>query len=100
MKPGTGITRKRVSPGTGTTTEGIPGDTATLETHGLSLINFHRVLIAVAILFCAGYGVYEFLAFAESGGIGSLMIAGFFLVVAVGLAYYLRHLKRFLGVDE
>ncbi len=80
--------------------ERVPGETATLETQGLSLINFHRVLIAVAIFFCAGYGVYEFLAFAESGRIGSLMIAGFFLVVALGLAYYLWHLKRFLGVDE
>ena len=66
----------------------------------MSLINFHRVLIAIAILFCAGYGVYELLEFNESGGTGSLLISAFFLVATAGLAYYLWHLKRFLGVDE
>ena len=71
-----------------------------LETHGLSLISFHRILIAVAILFCAGYGVYELSAFARSGETGSLFISGFFFVVTAGLAYYLWHLKRFLGVKD
>ena len=71
-----------------------------MEAHGLSLISFHRILIAVAILFCAGYGVYELSAFARSGGTGSLLISGFFFVVTAGLTYYLRHLKRFLGVEE
>jgi hypothetical protein len=66
----------------------------------MSLVNFHRVLIAIAIFFCAGYGVYELMGFTESGEMGSLLISGFFLVVTVGLAYYLRHLKRILGVDE
>ncbi len=66
----------------------------------MSLINFHRVLIAVAILFCASYGVYELTVFTESGEVGSLLLSGFFLVVTVGLSYYLRHLKRILGVDE
>ena len=66
----------------------------------MSLINFHRVLIAVAILFCAGYGMYELVGFNQSGETGSLLLAGFFLAVSVGLAYYLWHLKRILGVDE
>ena len=38
--------------------------------------------------------------FTENGEIGSLLISGFFFVVTVGLAYYLRYLKRILGVDE
>ena len=71
-----------------------------MERHGLSLISFHRILIAVAILFCAGYGVYELSAFARNGETGSLLISGFFFVVTAGLTYYLRHLKRFLGVEE
>ena len=71
-----------------------------METHGLSLISFHRILIAVAILFCAGYGVYELSAFARNGETGSLLISGFFFVVTAGLTYYLRHLKRFLGVED
>ncbi len=66
----------------------------------MSLVNFHRVLIAIAILFCGSYGVYELVEFTENGETGSLLISGFFLVVTVGLAYYLRHLKRILGVDE
>ena len=70
-----------------------------MEMHGLSLISFHRILIAVAILFCAGYGVYELSAFARNGETGSLLISGFFFVVTAGLTYYLRHLKRFLGVE-
>jgi hypothetical protein len=66
----------------------------------LSLINFHRVLIVTAILFCAGYGAYELLGFTRGGGSGSLVIAGVFFVFAAGLSYYLRHLKRILGVEE
>ena len=66
----------------------------------MSLVNFHRVLIAIAILFCGAYGVYELVEFTENGETGSLLISGFFLVATVGLAYYLRHLKRILGVDE
>ena len=71
-----------------------------MEMHGLSLISFHRILIAVAILFCAGYGVYELSAFARSGETGSLFISGFFIVVTAGLIYYLWHLKRLLGVED
>jgi hypothetical protein len=71
-----------------------------METHGLSLISFHRILIAVAILFCAGYGVYELSEFSRNGETGSLLISGFFFVVMAGLTYYLRYLKRFLGVED
>ncbi len=70
------------------------------EKHGLSLINFHRVLIAFAILFCGGYGAYELLAFNEDGETLSFVISGFFLASALGLSYYLWHLKRILGVNE
>ena len=65
------------------------------EIQGLSLISFHRFLITAAILFCAGYGVYELLAVN-----GSLVVSGFFFVFTAALTYYLRHLKRFLGVEE
>lgn len=66
----------------------------------MSLINFHRVLISVAILFCGGYGLYELSGFNEDGETISLVISGFFLASTVGLSYYLWHLKRILGVDE
>ena len=70
------------------------------ERHGLSLINFHRILIGFAILFCAGYGAYELPALNGDGGSGSLALSGFFFVCAAALGYYLWHLKSILGVDE
>ncbi len=66
----------------------------------MSLISFHRILIAVAILFCAGYGVYELPALTGSGGDGSLVLSAFFFVCAAALGYYLWRLKSILGVDE
>ena len=66
----------------------------------MSLISFHRVLIAAAILFCAGYGVYEIAAPTGEGGDGSLILSGVFFLLAAGLTYYLWHLKSILGVDE
>ncbi len=66
----------------------------------MSLINFHRVLIAFAILFCGGYGAYELFAFSRDGGNVSLVLSGFFFVCAAGLSYYLWRLKHFLGVEE
>ncbi len=66
----------------------------------MSLIGFHRVLIAAAILFCGGYGTYELLAFTRGGGNGSLVISGVFFDFTAGLTYYLWHLRRFLGVEE
>ncbi len=63
----------------------------------MSLISFHRILIAVAIFFCAGYAVYELPA-VEGGG--SLVISVVFFVFTALLSYYLWHLKRFLGVEE
>ena len=66
----------------------------------MSLINFHRVLIVAAILFCAGYGAYELSGIASEAGRGSVVISGFFFVCAVGLSYYLWRLKQILGVEE
>jgi len=66
----------------------------------MSLISFHRVLIVVAILFCAGYGGWELLAFTRGGGNGSLVISGVFFVFTAALSFYLWRLKRILGIEE
>lgn len=66
----------------------------------MSLISFHRVLIVTAILFCAGFGVYELVAFSKVGGNGPLVLGGVFLILAAGLSYYLLRLNRFLGYEE
>jgi hypothetical protein len=71
-----------------------------LEKHGLSLISFHRIIIAFAILFCAGYGAWELSRFVKGAGTGSLVISGLFFVFTAALAYYLWRLKFFLGSEK
>ncbi len=61
------------------------------------MIGFHRLLIATAILFCGGFAAWSFVAFRADGGTVSLVLATTFAAAAVALAYYLAHLKRFLG---
>lgn len=54
------------------------------------MIPFHRLLITAGIVFCAGFALWSLLRGSMALGIG-------FAVLAVGLGYYLRHLKRFIG---
>ena len=62
----------------------------------MSLVTFHRFLIATAIVFCLGYGAWEL-----NGAAGAGFVQGtVFIVLGVALAAYLRHLARFLGYDE
>lgn len=65
----------------------------------MSLIAFHRFLIAVGIIFCGGFAVWELLRFRDGYGWTSLLLALSFAVAAAALGYYLRHLRRFLGQD-
>jgi hypothetical protein len=64
----------------------------------MSLVDFHRFLIATAIVFCLGYGAWELNAAAV--GAGGLIQGTVFIVLGLGLCVYLRHLGRFLGYDE
>lgn len=63
----------------------------------MSLVGFHRALIAVAVVFCLGYGTWELVGAARPGGGGSRIVGGVFLLLAVGLAWYLLRLNRILG---
>lgn len=63
----------------------------------MSLVGFHRVLIACAILFCLWVGLRWATAFTRSGASLDLVLAIGFGAAAVGLAWYLARLKRFLG---
>jgi hypothetical protein len=54
------------------------------------MIPFHRLLITVGILFCAGFALWALWRGSMTLGLG-------FLALGAGLAYYLRHLKRFIG---
>lgn len=66
----------------------------------MSIIGFHRVLIACAILFCALFGGWSGLAWARDGGGVDLALAIIFLVAAAALGWYLTHLSRFLGRES
>ncbi len=66
----------------------------------MSLISFHRFLIATAIAFCLGFSLYEARAFRAEGGAGVLVFSLVFGVLAVGLAFYLSRLNRILGYER
>ncbi len=63
----------------------------------LSLMNFHKILIAFAILFCWGFGVYEISLFLSNGMHISLIMGVTFGILGGGMLYYLVHLDRILG---
>lgn len=65
----------------------------------MSLISFHRFLIAVAILFCGGYAARELTAAVRNGGAGAFVSGVVFAVLALGLLVYLIRLRSFLGYD-
>jgi hypothetical protein len=61
------------------------------------MIPFHKLLIATAIAFCVFMAAWAGWRWRAEGGAGTLALAGTFVVAAGALAYYLRHLRRFLG---
>ena len=63
----------------------------------VSLLAFHRFLIAAAIAFCLGYAVWEARDWMETREVGALVIACVFVLLAAGLGVYLSRLERFLG---
>lgn len=54
------------------------------------MIPFHRLLIGAGIAFCFGFALWSLWRDAMLLGIG-------FGALGAALAYYLRHLNRFLG---
>ncbi len=63
----------------------------------MSLIGFHKVLIATAILFCAGYAGWEARIYLTGGRTLDAVLAVVFALLAGGLVFYLAHLNRILG---
>jgi hypothetical protein len=61
------------------------------------MIPFHRLLISTAIVFCAGFAAWAGWSYRQSGDALMLLTGVAFAAAAVALAYYLRHLTRFLG---
>jgi len=66
----------------------------------VSLLSFHRALIAVAILFCLGYGSWELMRLTRPATEGSFILGTLFILLGLGLLYYLTRLNRFLGYEN
>ena len=66
----------------------------------MHLIWFHRVLIAAAILFFLAFGAWELARYRDGGGTAALLIAIASIAAAIGLAIYLKRLKRILKLDQ
>lgn len=66
----------------------------------MSLIAFHRFLIAAGIVFCFGFAGWEVRAFLTDGAVGSILLALVFIVLGVALSIYLWRLKRILGYER
>ena len=66
----------------------------------MSLVWFHRFLIAGAIAFCLGFALWQVEAWRDSGGTAALLLAATFALLAVGLMFYLRRLRRFLDLPD
>ena len=65
----------------------------------MSLIAFHRFLIATAIVFCFGFAAWELMTWWVGRTPGALALGLTFVVLGAGLTYYLARLRRFLGGD-
>lgn len=61
------------------------------------MINFHKVLISTAIVFCLVFAAWAWIAHRASGSAWTLVASIAFAVAALALAIYLSQLKRFLG---
>ena len=61
------------------------------------MINFHRLLIGTAIVFCAFFAVWGWREYQASPTGWNMAVSVAFAVFAVGLAAYLWNLKRFIG---
>ena len=58
------------------------------------MIIVHRFLIGTAICFCLGFAAWSFAEW--RAGAGGLALAVVFACAGAALAYYLKHLDRFL----
>ena len=66
----------------------------------MSLIAFHRFLIATGIAFCFGFAIWELMTWWVGRTQGALVLGVVFLALGAGLAFYLSRLRRFLGLED
>jgi divalent metal cation (Fe/Co/Zn/Cd) transporter len=60
------------------------------------IIIAHRLLIGTAVCFGVFYTAWEALAYRETHQVSHLVIALISAVITLGMAYYLKNLRRFV----
>ena len=65
----------------------------------MSLISFHRFLIATGIVFCFGFAIWELMTWWVGRTPGALVLGLTFAALGVLLSFYLARLRRILGMD-
>ena len=66
----------------------------------MSLIDFHRLLIGTAIVFCFGFAVWELLTWWVARQPGALILGGVFIALGGFLTFYLGKLRRFVDYKD
>lgn len=66
----------------------------------MSLVSFHKFLIATAILFSAGFAVRQLAEYRASRDVWALLTAIVLAGAAAAFAYYLGHLRGFLRLPS
>jgi len=61
------------------------------------IIVAHRILIGAAILFGAFFTVWQAVRYRQNGRLEHLVITVVTAVITLALAYYLKHLRRFVS---
>lgn len=61
------------------------------------MIPFHKLLIGTGIAFAAGFALWSFVRYRQEPSVLMLVLTIVFTAATLALAYYLRHLRRFLG---
>jgi hypothetical protein len=61
------------------------------------IIVAHRILIGAAILFGVFFTGWQAVKYRQTGSLEHLFVGLVSAVITVGLAYYLKNLRRFVG---
>ena len=62
----------------------------------MTLLTAHRILIATAIVFFFGFGLWEFRNYSASGDLWASFRGVLYILVSGGFGWYLKSLKRWL----
>jgi hypothetical protein len=60
----------------------------------MSIKGFHLIFIAIAALFCAGFGVWALFFDEQDSGMGTKIVGVITLIASVGLVFYGIYFRR------